>query len=41
MAYDPLPEYSSNTAELVHGVDASGKIKHISEVERGLRCGCT
>jgi hypothetical protein len=41
MAHDPLPEYSSNTAELVYGVGAPGKIKRISEVERSLRCGCT
>jgi hypothetical protein len=40
MAHDPLLEYSSSTAELVSGVDASGKIRHISEVERGLGSRC-
>lgn len=32
--------YSSSSAKLVYGVDAAGRIRHISEVDRGFACGC-
>lgn len=36
----PPSRFSSKAAKLVYGVDALGKIRHVSEVERGDACGC-
>lgn len=33
--------YSSKAAELVYGLDPAGFIRHITEVARGLACGCS
>ncbi|TIT19134.1 MAG: DUF2384 domain-containing protein [Mesorhizobium sp.] len=32
--------YGSDRAELVYGLTAGGRMVHILEVERGLKCGC-
>ncbi|NUU44520.1 hypothetical protein [Tardiphaga robiniae] len=34
-------KFSDGSAELVYAIDAAGKIRHISEVERGYACDCT
>jgi hypothetical protein len=33
-------KFSSRDADLVYGLDGSGHVRHISEVESGLACGC-
>lgn len=40
MADNTLRKYSSNSAKLVYGVDDAGRIRHVSEVDRGFACGC-
>jgi hypothetical protein len=35
-----LAEYRSSAAELVYGLDAYGRIVHVSTVPRGAACGC-
>lgn len=40
MEHEPVAEHASSSADLVYGVNAAGKIVHISEVPSGLACHC-
>lgn len=40
MGHEPKEEYASSTADLVYGVNAAGKIVHVSEVSSGLASNC-
>lgn len=40
MGHKPTPEHASSSADLVYGVNAAGKIVHVSEVSSGLACDC-
>lgn len=40
MIHEPDINFSSSSADLVYGVNAAGKIVHISDVRSGLECRC-